>query len=360
MSGFEATSDRDGRRASKRPLLTALLTVVVMLVGAASIGGYFALRPAPSVWGAPHAVGSAESGGLQAVSCGRTTCLTVDFDGHTFRLRNGGWTEGPMVFTHRDLESPSSVSCSPSGLCVVSGDQGDVAVLRGSQVRSFLLDPNAGDVAAVSCASDVFCMAISSDLQRAYIFDGRSWSRGAAVPGLVDVTALSCPTTWFCVAADDAGNAALYRDHQWHRSRVPAFGENCGADVECTPSGIGQLSCPSPNWCGAISFTGQFATLLDGSRWAVGMLFEGDQNSGYSPTMLSCPQPGRCVAASTSDELFVLKGGRWRALGYPARQSAIERLITEHFPSPAVSVSCLSPTRCVAVDGDGNAYLGDL
>lgn len=329
---------RRGRRTSL--LLAGSILLVV---------GVAAVVPAPTIWGPPTTVEAHNGGGLQALSCAKPSyCATFDFYGHFFISRDGMWHEAKFRVSRR-LEAPTDVSCPVEGFCMVSDDDGDVWRVAGDSVtRTDVTGPN-DDLVAVSCTSKTFCVAVS-DNGDGYTYDGAVWSKGYEFSGQpYEMQAISCVSSHFCVASDGNGNVYVYDGASWSATslRVPR------------DDSVSELSCASAVFCvGVLLFSGDWVE-YDGSHWTLKGSFEGAQNDGYDPTMLSCPLAGRCVAASTNDVLSQLTHGHWQKLGYLFRQSFLSREIETLQPDPAIAVSCSSASYCVAVDGDGRAYVGN-
>jgi hypothetical protein len=319
-----------------------LAVVIVLVVGASAV------IPAPTIWGAPTTVETSNGGGLQALSCATLNyCATFDFYGRFFISRGGTWHEARFRVNRRS-EIPTDMSCPIAGFCMVSGDQGDMWRVVGASVTRTALTGSSENLEAVSCTSRRFCVAVSSDGD-GFTYDGASWSKAPELSAPQDqFQAVSCASSKFCVVSDDAGTVYEYNGASWSATTLPI------------PAGdsVGQLSCASAVFCvGVLLFSGDWVE-YDGTHWTLKGPFEGAQNIGSDPTMLSCPIDGRCVAASTNDVLYQLTRGHWRRLGYLFRQSLLSRELETLLPTPAVSVACASASRCLAVDGDGRAYVG--
>jgi len=321
----------------------AAATALLLLVAAT-----LCLWPASAIWSGPSYVGGSSTG-LQALSCSTPrSCLTFDFNGQTYVLRGAHWHPGPRLFG-ADYEVPNGVSCASPQFCAVTGDSGHVAVISNGHVAYSMLDPAAGPNAAVSCPTARFCMAVGGS--RVFVWNGTRWSPASHVPGPAGgLSSVSCVSAKFCALGGANEGVATFNSGVWRFDPL--------AQLSTSYDTIGQLSCATPSYCVAITlFSGQWLT-FDGTSWKVHPSFEGPQNEGTTPTMLTCPSEGHCIAASTSDVLYRLEGGRWHQLGYLFRQSVLSRLIESLAPGPAVSVSCPAESACVAVDGGGSAYVG--
>jgi hypothetical protein len=68
-----------------------------------------------------------------------------------------------------------------------------------------------GGLAAVSCTSSSFCMAVDQDDNRSVTFNGSSWSAPTMLSSGYGLASVSCPSRSFCIAVD--GNADAFT---WH------------------------------------------------------------------------------------------------------------------------------------------------
>lgn len=328
------------RRRSRKWLLWVPLVTACLV-------GLLALWPAPSIWSGPSKVGT-ESGGLQALSCSTaTSCLTFDFRGQTFLLKGRSWHRGAALFPANDLETPSAVSCANPTFCVATGDLGHVVVVQGSKVESILLS-NAASVTSVSCPTTTFCMAVGDDGGGPWEWNGATWQVRHPLPGeFINSNTVSCASSRFCAVGRSSGDVATFDGTRWRVDALPAT----------TNGDVRQLSCPTSAYCMGIVSDGSWVS-FNGKVWRLHGNFEGDQNLGYTPTMLSCPAVGKCIAASTDNAIYRYENGSWHGLGYLFRQSTLSRLVGRVLPTAAVSVSCPTTRVCFAVDGSGNAYFG--
>jgi len=314
-----------------------LLTLSLLIIG-------LVVLPAPSIWIGPTPVGK-QDGGLQALSCATdSTCLTFDFRGRTFVLESKSWHRGPKLFLSKDQELPTDVSCPESSFCVVTGNEGDVAVVGGSNVTSTLLVSGVR-IERISCPTSSFCMALADKGPGPWEFDGSTWKiRHHLAQG---GTAVSCVSQSFCVVANGRG-LAMFNGRSWHLRHLLRFGDG----------EISQLSCATPRFCLGVTSHGAWAT-FNGRTWRLHEKFEsGNQQLGFTPKMLACPAPEKCIAASTNNVMYRYENGGWSELGYLFRQSILSRYFEKILPTPAVSVSCPTVSTCIAVDGNGNAYQG--
>lgn len=323
-----------------------IATVALSTLAAVVISGVvLLLLPDRSIWTGPFRV-AGPSTELQGIACTPTAlCITFANDSRTYLWRQSRWEGGPLLGWRRG-EVPSGASCTGSVVprCFLSGDEGQVAEIVGSDVvRYFTLARDGDDVIAVSCANWSFCIAVTLD-GAAFGWDGVTW-RALHIPtdgaGLNNV---SCSRQRLCALAEASGRMAVYDAGRWRSEAV--FSSLVSAS---------QVSCVA-SVCVAIGLSGNWAIYSHGV-WNRYPAFEGDQSSGYTTTMLSCPTAYSCVAASTNDLLYRLSGRKWHEVGYLFRQSVLSRWLEELVPTPAVSVSCPSKVVCLAVDGSGEGYV---
>jgi hypothetical protein len=188
-----------------------------------------------------------------------------------------------------------------------------------------------------------------------WVWNGSHWPKTVHVASEPNgFQTVSCSSASFCALGDQDGGIATLHGRAWHYYPLVELNNSTSSQLDS----IGQMSCVSARYCVAVSLAAGRWVTFDGSSWTVHGSFEGSQDTGYTPTMLSCPSQGDCVAASTNDALYELAGGSWHRMGYLTRQSILSRLIESIAPTPAVSVSCPTRSACIAVDGGGNAYVG--
>ena len=321
-------------------LLVTLIAVPLVIV---------TFYPASSIWSEPKSL-EINSSGLQALACTSGSCMTFDFAGRTFVGGPFHWHIGPQVFSGRNFEVPISISCATSIFCVIGGDNGDVAMISGLNVKYIHLGPQIGSINSISCPTSRFCIAATEN-GGTWKWNGSQWHAINALPSAMpSATVVSCTSEHFCAFGGLSGGAAILDGHNLSSFEVP---QTAGTGDE-----IFQMSCASKHFCMAISLFGRYF-IFNGVTWHDFSSFEGPQNQGYSETMLACPSNGRCVASSTRGVIDVFAYHRWFTSGYLVRQSVLSRVATELFPTfGAPAVACASATMCVAVDAGGNSYIG--
>lgn len=229
---------------------------------------------------------------LSAVSCTRPGfCMAVGSLGATLsqslaeRWNGTRWTTVPIP----DLNAPSaltSVSCTSGSFCMAAGYSGAVVNRQplmlswnGTSWSSVTVpDPGNAQLAAVTCISNVFCIAVGgfgSAGALAERWNGVSWTRvPAASPG-TDANFLfgvSCGNARFCMAVGFK-NYGL-NDHVltegWNGSRF----KGVAAPTPRTQSLLAGVSCTSGKFCAAVGTYDTTANIgqslteeWNGSRW---------------------------------------------------------------------------------------------
>jgi hypothetical protein len=95
-------------------------------------------------------------------------------------------------------------------------------------------------LAAVSCLTSQFCVAVESGLD-AVVYRNGAWSQPAHIDG-DDLESVACASSTFCVATDDDGRALAFSGTAWGPPEVV----NGGAR-------LGSVACPASNFCVAVS-----------------------------------------------------------------------------------------------------------
>lgn len=94
----------------------------------------------------------------------------------------------------------------------------------------------------VSCPSASFCLAVDSG-QRAFAFNGTSWTAGATNAGGATVGGLSCASATSCLMVDDQGNVTTFNGSDWSLDESFQFAGSSDGDLAAG------VPCPSPTLC---------------------------------------------------------------------------------------------------------------
>jgi glycosyl hydrolase family 18 (putative chitinase) len=285
------------------------------------------------------------AGGLMSVSCvSAVSCVAVDGSGDYLTWNGVKWTAPVMI----DLTGDGfeSLSCGSASACVAVDWNGNALAFNGSSwtapaiacpssstnsagtcsTRGSYVDPRAGVLDAVSCASAAFCVAV----------DGNG---NASVSGTVSdidpiagiLTSVSCVSSSFCAAVDSNGYALLWRGSAWS---VPSWSASSPVDKR---GPLVSVSCVSASWCVAVDENG-YAVTFNGLRWSAPALID----PAGQLTGVSCASAGACAAVDAHGNALVLDGARWVSVPLGAGRAL-------------TGVSCPSVSFC-AVSGAVGAY----
>ena len=226
-----------------------------------------------------------------------------------------------------------------------------------------------GEVAAVSCTSGSFCMAIAPGSDAVVSWNGSSWSAPSAVSSN-DLQGVSCVGTTFCVTVDGVGDSFVYHGAGWSRGSgdwggisgiscvdatfcisvsggISAFDGSTWTqpDQQGATANFTGVSCPATSFCMAVDAVGQALTFT--GSWSAPTEIEPSAALGGSsptPSAVSCWEAGACVVTDSAGQaISIVNGSPKRLMIDP--QHAID------------AVSCAS-TLCMAVDAEGDAIEG--
>ncbi len=268
-----------------------------------------------------------------------------------------------------------SVSCATASSCLAVG--GLAEAWAGTR-WSIVPGPPGGPMSSVSCPAPGSCQAVglppSGTRPVAARWDGRTWQaepvpRPAPVPQNLTLAAISCATPRFCMAVGDASRGAKARPSPSYRDSTLAERWN-GSRWRILPtpnpshaSEFSGVSCPAPTACVAVgSSAGGARTLAErwnGNRWTVQRTPD-IGHIGYSAlTAVSCATVADCTAVGTynagaSGIAEHWDGARWtiQRLPAPPGQPGEDPLVL-----PA-SVSC-TPAACTMVGTTQNKTLAE-
>jgi hypothetical protein len=315
---------------------------------------------------------------MAAISCatGKTgpRCVTVGGRGGTLAWNGKSWRKVTLATPNGVTSAEmTSVSCATSTNCVGVGhygknfnDQHPLAVIwHGSSWR--LLPTPPAVATAVSCAQPGHCVGVGA--HTSVIWNGKTWRKTAVggLNGIENLDHISCPTAKFCVA-EAFEDAVSWNGTSWKllpRTKI---------------DGDSGLWCSGPKFCMDV---GQQASRWNGTTWTPTPLSKLDQFA-----TISCARSGDCVALGASNAAHFgnqatlaesWNGTTWRVL--PSPQGSVQALSCTSatfclamqdtnpapqkvqswngskwttLPSPSdkselLTMSCSSPTNCVAV-----------
>jgi len=179
-----------------------------------------------------------------------------------------------------------------------------------------------------------------------------------------ELTGVSCPSESFCVAVGSEDTLIVSTVptggiSEWHVLHPPAPigpGKTCmEGEPDCYPpkSSLRSVSCPSEEFCAAVSYDGFAYVSSDPARganaWSSFLLPERQAN--MHATSVSCPSRELCVAVT----------GGYKAVGRVLTStdplSGTWQVTPLGDPLDLRGVSCGTPTLCVAVAREGRIFV---
>jgi len=322
-------------------------------------------------WSAP--VAFAPEYTLGSVSCPAPSfCLAVDSTGDSYTYSGSTWS---AKTTFDPGATGTRVSCATRSLCVAVDQDGKVVVYTGTWGTPTQLTSGGTGLAWVRCLSVSLCLAEGGG--QFYAFNGKTWQAvmyqadAAGFPVLISCVSttfcvvvngtnstiavlhdtawhvsptpspphgvplgVSCPTAQFCAVADAAGASLTYNGRSWSAPR----------ELSSTVNGISGISCVSAAFCMAVAYG-------NGSQYGYVYTYNGKSWTSQAPlgipfTSVSCTSPTFCVAAGGFDfavQAAVWNGTTWQTTNF---SNVVE--------GPWAYVSCASATFCVVVDHGGH------
>lgn len=291
-------------------------------------------------WSEVRAVGAP----VISLSCapGASFCVAGG-EGRIYTSSGGAWAE--LDFSDMTPSGPhqpvvpieiSSVACVSTAFCLLVDQSGSsFSVDSQGEVRSVPGGPVHGS-GGVACASEDFCVAVGLESVGQAVLsvyaDG-AWKPAQPVPGLSSVSAVSCPVDGLC---EVVGNSPLANQQvvAYHNGTwgLPVILLNKSIAF---PGSSGQVSCPAPTFC-ATSLDQLFA-VYDGTVWS------GPVALGGLVSDVSCVSATRCWAVDTSGRAIAYQDGRWSA---PVAIDGVNDALQ--------AISCAG-ALCMAVDDQGRA-----
>jgi hypothetical protein len=325
-------------------------------------------------------------GGELADGGTRGYAMALRWDGKSWKLQRTRSDRTLDATTLNGVSCPSAKSCVAVGSAGVTGDGGDAPPERvvierwdgsrwASQRAMLAADMSVEQgLEGVSCSSPRACTAVGSvDLGTRPVvarFDGTAWTPQSEVVGSTTGGGLdgaACPTAAVCVAVGETNVGGVLNTTTTGRTlaeRWTGDGWTLQQAPATTPAAgtLYSVSCTSASTCTAV---GEFETdagavvpvaeRSNGFGWSLEVPPDPPQvgsappSNGAKLTSVSCIGDAFCMAVGNmmfqgyaDDNAFaeLWDGGSWTLLPVPQPSS---------LPVSLSSVSCSSPTDCVAV-----------
>jgi hypothetical protein len=219
---------------------------------------------------------------------------------------------------------------------------------------------------SLSCVSSTFCMAVGPTPPaetpplpiESDIWDGSSWSTVTLpVPSSTAVpTSVSCLTDSFCMAVGYGGSTTISFADEWTGSSWTALPVE--APAGSMNSALTSVSCLSPTDCEAVGIQQPNTTLGDtpiatvaeewnGSAWSLVPSENTGSEEGSFLNSVSCVSPTNCLAVGTAGSPLAEQwdGSAWSIVS------------TSGLPIGSIlsAISCTAASMCVAVGVDQNS-----
>jgi hypothetical protein len=226
--------------------------------------------------------------------------------------------------------------------------------VAGSAVR--LVSPHGlgGVLSAISCPSATFCLASRGASAASWNGKRWTWTGAVAKDPVGDIGLLSCVSPDFCMALGASGGKAdqVWNGKSWRVPPLLALPKGKQVDI-----GIDSLSCATARSCLAVGSWlteegegagGTLAELWNGSTWRV-LGSPGHRQASENFDAVSCFASTGCMAIGTTDvehqTLFAARwnGQRWKVTKLPGTYSVIWGGL-----AAGPTLSCPTATSCVA------------
>jgi hypothetical protein len=329
-----------------------------------------------TTWSAPTRLETGpylDSGYQIQVSCSSISfCLAADATGNAWTFDGTTWSPAGSVAIGD--ESVTALSCVSPTFCM-AGVGAQESVFNGSTWSVPLLVASDDEIESLSCPSDAFCMAVTRS-GMAYTYTSSGWDSGYAFDTPYQAVSVSCASATFCAAVGVAGQAVIYSNGSWSapstlNNETPMDAVSCVAGTSfCMALSDGSyfttdgtswtlgaipdpgvpsvLSCVSATYCMVTDGRDFFVVNASATTWTTAQAPSGPLH-GF-PYSLSCPTASFCVAVDGNGAYLTYNGTTWSA---PQNISLLAAAVD--------SVSCTSPTFCMAVSAsDANGLGGDI
>jgi hypothetical protein len=296
-----------------------------------------------------------------SISCPSTAlCVGISYDDIVASTRPsaGGmsWTAAPVLTSGLGV-ALTALDCGSASRCTAAASDGtvltssDPAGGAAAWTRSAVLGPNSFGTTsqtAMACRPDGSCLIpyLGGGLATVAFGPPATATLSGSLSGLTEIRGLSCPSQALCVGVDDAG--AVLRSSQptgvassWQRQLQPAV-----------TNGLNAVSCPRTSFCAAVGDDDTLVTSstpATASTWQFTKLpFTWEDGEGGTNIedlgSISCASPTFCVATDSIDQLLVSRnpsggGAAWNPV-------TVGQFDFDGFSA----VSCPLTSLCVAAD----------
>jgi hypothetical protein len=187
-------------------------------------------------------------------------------------------------------------------------------------------------------------MAVSG-AGRAYVYNG-TWTATGENAGQ-PLIAVSCTSSQFCMTIDASGHEMTYSSGTWSaRYQYSQAGTptalSCYTYLQPVTTRSGQKTNLAENGC-MVGFSGGRVASYKNGTWDPKVMVD-----KHGIVALSCTDQSWCLAATGDNKVVAWAGpqGKWEGLRKFGPNSAV------------TSLSCASQRFCVAVDNNGDAFVG--
>jgi hypothetical protein len=161
-----------------------------------------------------------------------------------------------------------------------------------------------------------------------------AWSAPNSIEN--NLSSVSCPSANFCVAVSLVGDAFTYNGTNWSAPKLVYYKSLLG---------LGAVSCASANFCVALGEENGVALTFNGTSWSAPKKIFLDGSQG----VVSCPSENFCVALETTNgDVLTYNGTSWSA----------PKAIFPDGSQGYVSLSCPLTNDCVALGVSGAGGFG--
>jgi len=279
-------------------------------------------------WQSPVAVSSSP---LVAVSCATATfCVALDGAGNAYRFNGSQWSTPSALGGQSGLGGEvAAVSCTSPSFCMAIAPGSDAVVSWNGSSWSSPVTVSSNDLQGVSCVGTTFCATVDG-VGDAFVYHGTGWARGSGDWG--GISGISCVSPSFCMSV--SGGTSAFDGSTWTQPNQQ------GATANFTG-----VSCPTTSFCMAVDAVGQ-ALVFTGTWSAPTEIEPSAAPGGTSPTpsAVSCWEPGACVVTDNAGEAISIVNGSQR------------RLVID--PQHDIDAVSCAATLCLAVDAEGDAIAG--